>query len=313
MDSGTCPLCRDDAKVAQPLQRATPLTEKIHCKCCGRFTCTHEVKMLIEDDGNLRRNLWALQGFIRERNLSREMPDLRTNNIPSIVEMAPRRIPDKTAKFLSALDRMSDNYGQSHTLNTQTDYPLAYARNIEEFTAILKYAAKRQFIERRSDSAGTHVILNAEGLEELESRRRSNLDSEKAFVAMWFTDDMKPIYDRQIAKAIEDAGYRPIRIDQEEFTGDVIDRMLAEIQESRFLVAEFTGHRNGVYFEAGFAHGLSLPVIWVCRKDEMTKAHFDINHFNHIVWDPDEGGLKERLKNRILAVIGRGPLKDSES
>ena len=40
-----------------------------------------------------------------------------------------------------------------------------------------------------------------------------------------------------------------------------------QIRKSKFLIADFTGQRGGVYYEAGFAYGLGLPVIWTCRKD----------------------------------------------
>ncbi|MDA1051804.1 MAG: hypothetical protein O3C40_15165 [Planctomycetota bacterium] len=59
---------------------------------------------------------------------------------------------------------------------------------------------------------------------------------------------------------------------------------MSEIRKARFLVADFTKHRNGVYFEAGYAIGLQIPVIWLCREDEMGRVHFDTEHFNHIVW-----------------------------
>jgi hypothetical protein len=71
-------------------------------------------------------------------------------------------------------------------------------------------------------------------------------------------------------------------------------------------VADFTGHRAGVYFEAGFALGLNLPVFWTCRKDNLTDLHFDIRQFNCIDWN-DPGELAHRLQKRIEAVIGAGP------
>jgi hypothetical protein len=71
-------------------------------------------------------------------------------------------------------------------------------------------------------------------------------------------------------------------------------------------VADVTGQRNGVYFESGFALGLSLPVVWACRRDEIGKLHFDTNHLNHIDW-ADVEDLRTRLSRRILATIGRGP------
>jgi nucleoside 2-deoxyribosyltransferase len=81
---------------------------------------------------------------------------------------------------------------------------------------------------------------------------------------------------------------------------------LSEIRRSRFVVADFTGHRGGVYFEAGFAMGLGLPVFWTCRKDGLAGLHFDVRQYNCIDWD-DPADLATRLRFRIEAVIGKGP------
>jgi hypothetical protein len=63
-----------------------------------------------------------------------------------------------------------------------------------------------------------------------------------------------------------------------------------------------------VYYEAGFAAGLGLPVILTYRKDEMDKLHFDIRQYNCVDWHtPDE--VARRLPVRIEAVIGDGALK----
>jgi len=57
------------------------------------------------------------------------------------------------------------------------------------------------------------------------------------------------------------------------------DLIVAEIRKSGLVVADFTGDRGGVYFEAGYARGLGLPVIWPCRKDWLEKLHFDTEHY----------------------------------
>jgi hypothetical protein len=161
--------------------------------------------------------------------------------------------------------------------------------------------------ENRGDDWAA-VILPA-GWEAIGKCRKPNELSEKVFVAMSFCDDMKPLYLEGIAPAIEeDCGYQPVRIDNKEFVGDVVDEILAEIRESRFVVADVTGQRAGVYYEAGFALGLGLPVVWSCRENEIDKVHFDTRQQNHIVWN-DAKQLRERLANRIRAVIGLGPHK----
>jgi hypothetical protein len=74
-------------------------------------------------------------------------------------------------------------------------------------------------------------------------------------------------------------------------------------------VADYTGHRGGVYFEAGFALGLGLKVIPTCRDDEIFELHFDIKHLNTLGWQtPAE--LADKLNKRIRAVIGAGPSAD---
>ena len=127
---------------------------------------------------------------------------------------------------------------------------------------------------------------------------------------MWFHETTDSAYSQGIELAIRDAGYRPLRIDQKEHLNKIEDEIVAEIRRSRFIVADFTqgddGARGGVYYEAGLAHGLGLPVILTCRKDCFKQLHFDTNHYDHIVWGSHEE-LRARLKNRILAVIGEGP------
>ena len=86
---------------------------------------------------------------------------------------------------------------------------------------------------------------------------------------MWFDASMTDAFTNGLKAALEDdCHYRCRRIDAKEYNGDVVDEIMAEIRESRFVVCDLTGHRNGVYFEAGFAMGLSIPTIWTCRDDD---------------------------------------------
>ena len=142
------------------------------------------------------------------------------------------------------------------------------------------------------------------------AEQESHVATTQAFVAMWFHDETDDAFKHGIKPAIEAAGYTPLRIDQKPDVNKIDDEIIAEIRRSRFLVADFTqdkeGARGGVYFEAGFAQGLGIPVIYTCRKDVMDKLHFDTRQYAHIVWEtPDD--LRNGLLNRILARIGEGP------
>ena len=91
---------------------------------------------------------------------------------------------------------------------------------------------------------------------------------------------------------------------------DICDRMLAEIRKAQIVIADFTEHKHGVYFEAGFARALGREVFWTCRQDHLDKTHFDTNHYQHVVWSTP-ADLRARLSEKILAVVGRGPAADS--
>jgi nucleoside 2-deoxyribosyltransferase len=132
--------------------------------------------------------------------------------------------------------------------------------------------------------------------------------SSQAFVAMWFDPQMKDAYDKGFELAITGAGYSPLRIDRKEHDGKIDDQIIAEIRRSAFVVADFTEHRGGVYYEAGFAHGLGRHVIFTCQRDHLSKLHFDVRQYITILWDKPSDVVAP-LQNRILALFGAGPLK----
>jgi len=124
---------------------------------------------------------------------------------------------------------------------------------------------------------------------------------------MWFDEGVKPVWINAIEPAIRDSGYEAIRIDSHEHNNRIDDEILAMLRRSKFVVADFTGQRGGVYFEAGFALGLGLDVIWTCREDELSNIHFDNRQYSFVTWKPsDLPDLKRRLQNRIMATIGLG-------
>ena len=151
------------------------------------------------------------------------------------------------------------------------------------------------------------TVLGHQQVERMQAEKQTS----QCFVAMWFDRSMDEAYEHGIKPAIEQAGYTPMRIDRKDDLIDKIDdAIIAEIRRSRFLIADFThgdqGARGGVYYEAGFAQGIDIPVIFLCRNDVMEEVHFDTRQFFHIVWD-SPGDLQEKLCNRIVAHMGEGP------
>lgn len=79
------------------------------------------------------------------------------------------------------------------------------------------------------------------------------------------------------------------------------DRIMAGIRRARFLVVDITDPRPAVLFEAGFAEGLGLEIVWTCRRERWEEVKvFDTRQLPHLLWD-DAADFKERLVARIRA------------
>lgn len=131
-----------------------------------------------------------------------------------------------------------------------------------------------------------------------------NTGSKICFVAMWFDSRMEDIYNYGIRKPMTDIGYEVIRVDKHQHNDRIDAKIFEIIRNSRFLVADFTGNRAGVYYEAGFANGLGIPVVHTCRSDFMDQLHFDVKTINTIEYS-DSADLSKALAERVVATIGR--------
>jgi nucleoside 2-deoxyribosyltransferase len=181
------------------------------------------------------------------------------------------------------------------------DWPLFYLRSQSDLAYYLQQLVRLGHLEEVGER---RVRLTLAGWRHLEALELNRSKSAQAFVAMAFSSDMDSVWEEGIRPALEDAGYDPLRMDQLEHNDRVDDRIIAEIRRSSLVVADFTRHRAGVYFEAGFALGLGLPVIWLCRKDELEEAHFDTRQYSHIAWEEPQD-LRIALTNRVLATTPR--------
>lgn len=142
------------------------------------------------------------------------------------------------------------------------------------------------------------------GIQEVARLNESGQNSKRCFVAMSF-DESRRNAREAIRKGINDTGHNAIFIDEIYPASDqtINDAIIAEIKRSKFLVSDFTKQSNGVYFEAGYALGRGLKVIYCCEKNDFEdNSHFDLKPFPHILYNSDED-LYKRLKYKIEAWI----------
>jgi len=143
--------------------------------------------------------------------------------------------------------------------------------------------------------------LTVKAWNRVDELRAARPRSRQAFVAMWFDPSLTDAWQHGLKIGIERSGYfAAIRVDALQHNEKVDDRIVAEIRRSGLFVADFTGQRPGVYYEAGFARGLGITVISTCREGETDKLHFDTRQYNHIIWTtPDD--LADQVHHRVSA------------
>lgn len=248
---------------------------------------------------------------------------------------------EKMDNALIIFDRQMRNIGDAIRLSDLNEYAYYHCWNKNELFELLKLLVADGYI-LASDPSNPHkeMRLTPSGYRRLKEIKHKGYESNQCFVAMWYTPEMNDeVFLKAIKPAIEfieegksEPRFKAVKIDNVEHVNDINDEIIAQIRRSKFMVCDLTGYRGGVYFEAGFAYGLGLDVIYTCRKDWCKEqslkdkggnpvkelydnnnlpvriikegVHFDLAHRNRIEWEM--GNLpkfKTDLENRIKAVI----------
>jgi hypothetical protein len=303
MESGECYICATGAQ-----RKIGPDQHLIICPRCGAYGITRNAihswqKTVDEHPENKRFVSNTSSWLLRNANTL-----IGTDTIRNIfLKLNPPNFHEQSNILLLELEKRTDFAG--HYFKFDLDWPqwlsLCYCNNKGEFIELLKFLSEEGRIkEERAEKFGTYKIT-PKGWAYLEDLKKVRPDSLQGFVAMSFDPSMDDIYKQGLFPGIDDAGYKPYRVDAEEHLDKIDDRIIAQIRRSRFVVADFTGQKAGVYFEAGYALGLGIPVLWTCRRDEVEKLHFDIRQYNCIFWS-SAAELREKLQYRIEANFGRG-------
>ncbi len=256
-----------------------------------------------DDDVKARLTTW----LVDQRRQGIYRPHVTAEVIEQVKRRRSLSVDERAERLLKCLLERSNKLGEKVRVNRDLLCAWTESTKASEVTAIEGYLKECGWIEGAlTPSTGTLVTrITVEGHRHL-AETAAATDSFQAFVAMWFHESMDAVYEEGIKPAITEAGYNPFRISDKEHVNKIEDEIVAEIRRSRFLIADFTQEgdraRGSVYYEAGFAKGLGLEVIFTCRDDCFDQLHFDTSHYNHIKWTTPED-LHEKLRNRIRAVI----------
>ena len=274
------------------------------CRLCGSFKISGTAATQ-EITGD--RILQKLRGYIHQYGSASSPVLINSETVRQLNESPFPTVTERAEFLLKSLHASTTYLGQKiNVLNNKSFLALTYSLIENDLVFLSNYLEAEGLVEKKLSMSSLELSVSPKGFVLFENQ--SSLTSEtngNAFAAMWFSDEVHDAWEFAIKPAIKSCGYQPIRIDKVHHHEKIDDQILRHIRESDFVVADLTGHRGGVYFEAGFALALGKPVIWTCRSDCFADTHFDVNHYHIIKWDTPEE-LKGLLEDKLIALFGKG-------
>lgn len=154
----------------------------------------------------------------------------------------------------------------------------------------------------RQSAAWWDSELTVEGREYAASLNKVNKNRRWVFMAMKFEPEQLEFVKKVLYPALKELGLELKLLPEIQSKENLIDNKLrVAIKQSRFLICDLTHGNQGAYWEAGYAEGLGLPVIYICEKSVMkgeNKPHFDVNHQEIYFWYKDnQQSISEFVKD----------------
>lgn len=291
-----CPICQSTQ--CKPSHGGVLNSIINHCPRCGCFsligTAASSLPSYLQK-GSINRSV--LSHHIRKRQYPDETP-VQVFEEDLTPYVGDQRLPNPQEQVNNLVLWVGDHQSDPVTYASETIQALAAFIGVKlrgkgtdepAFSWLWKHIEDEGLLE--SGGVKEHRLslrLTMRGWSRYEQLRRVVTDSHIAFMAMQFGDaDLSRVLETCFKPAAADAGFTLRALNEGQAAGLIDNQIRAAIRTAGFVVADLTHDNNGAYFEAGFAEGLGLPVIYTCEegKFQKKKTHFDTNHMVTIPWN----------------------------
>ena len=291
-----CKICNNQAQS----EILNPLEEEVltNCNICGKYILTDSVMI---DNIVDNSNFYKVSSWVREQNdLLNNIPKIDSEIFDKILEMKDKKIQEKFDFMMLYLKEYKSQQVPSRI------YAQCWVRDANEFHKLFSRALTNELIEG-DISFGAEVVFSDytfDGLQYIENLDKPNEKSKNIFVAFNFEESLSTIFNTYVKDGIEELGLNYVIVNQNTTEHDkaISDEIIAKLKSSRIVIADFTNQRNSVYFEAGFAMGMKIPIIWTCQEGHTDELSFDTRQYPHLVWKDGED-LKKQIINRIKIIL----------
>jgi len=124
------------------------------------------------------------------------------------------------------------------------------------------------------------------------------------FAAMPFAAKYDDVFFVAIRGAAKLARSAAKRVDKEDYSGDVVERIRQRIAQASAVVVDLSESRPNVLYEMGFAQASGKPVVPICSTS-VDDIPFDVRNLNIISYESGQtSALRPKLSRRLRAALG---------
>jgi hypothetical protein len=104
------------------------------------------------------------------------------------------------------------------------------------------------------------------------------------------------VYNLGIKETCEQSGAYCERVDEQVYSGNILDRVYNQIAKADFIIADMTGKNANVFYEVGYAHAIGKSTILLTQNND--DIPFDLKHYPHVIYN-NITALKTELKKWV--------------
>ncbi len=305
MPTKPCPLCSCEASINP---QGHDEGHDIRCKVCGN----NEIS--IDDLGIFNSYDERSKSSIVYQLSQHKRQEKRTVNKDLIEQLKDNRLPNY-AEQINNLIRIIGDYSEYPGADvgfSEREIAIrigcmsgtSIQRNINYIhEEVYRRELLRSTPQKDSTMSQFSYELSAKGWELYESLKRSDKDSTRIFLARQYNEPTLDTFYKEIkAKVEEKTGLELFILDNVLKAGLIDNQLRDEIRKSKIVLADLTKRNPGAYWEAGYAEGLGISVIYLCEESEFEeqKTHFDVNHHTTIIWNPND---PMRAGDKLISTI----------
>jgi Zn ribbon nucleic-acid-binding protein len=311
-EQNKCPICSGNSIVNETSEGNII---KVECPRCGIYELTKDALLKYQKndlgDKILSLSYWIRQHQSKDKPVAIDLTKMRSLLVPF---ETPKPL-EQAQKLLLHLGNQAIKPSDSVDCSLTEVISIIGAIDTEDVKFNLDFLKRRGLVFVNNPSTNRQLVdenfknfsasLSHEGWDRYYELQRSNKDSRLAFMAMQFNNDiLQNIFNGVIIPSVKETGFEIRKLDDVKRAGLIDDKLRVEIRRSKFVLADLTDENRGAYWEAGFAEGLGIPVIYLCEEEkfEKEKPHFDTNHYLIVKWSKDTerwGEFADELKATI--------------